>query len=83
MLEWCSISVMTISSPGPTCRADRHAIVFATRLSASEAFLVKITSSRDGAWISPATLSRPPSYAAVASSASTCWARWMLALCRS
>ena len=50
MLEWCSISVMTTSSPAPMARSPvAHASVFATRLSASEAFFVKITSSRLGA----------------------------------
>ena len=49
MLEWCSISVMTTSSPGPTCRSPGQARVFAARLSASVAFLRKITSSRSGA----------------------------------
>ena len=49
MLEWCSISVMTTSSPGPTRRSpSAHANVLASRLSASVMFLVKITSSRDG-----------------------------------
>ena len=59
MLEWCSISVMTTSSPAPIARSPcAQASVLATRLSASEAFLVKITSSRDGAPMNAATLSR-------------------------
>ena len=83
MLEWCSISVITISSPGPTWRSPGQAKVCAARLRASEAFLVKITSSRSGAPRNAATLSRPPSYAAVASAPSWCMARAMLALWRS
>lgn len=43
--------------------------MFATRFSDSEAFFVKITSSRLGALMKAATLSRAPSYSAVASSA--------------
>ena len=77
MLEWCSISVMTTSSPGPS------SIVRASRLSASVAFLVKITSSRDGALRNAATLSRAPSNASVDSAPSWCMARAMLALWRS
>src|SRR3954470_51577 len=83
MLEWCSISVMTTSSPGPTWRSPGHAIVFATRFSASVAFLVKITSSRDGALRNEATLSRACSKASVDSAPSWCTARATLALCRS
>ncbi len=80
MLEWCSISVITISSPGPTRRSPGHASVCAARLSASVAFLVKITSSRSGAPMNDATLSRAASYAAVDSAPSWCIARAMLAL---
>jgi hypothetical protein len=62
MLEWCSISVISTSSPGPTRRSpSAHASVFATRLSASLAFLVKITSAEDRAPMKAATLSRPAS----------------------
>ena len=57
--------------------------MFATRLIASEAFLVKITSSREGALRNAATLSRPPSNPAVDSAPSWCMARATLALCRS
>ncbi len=84
MLEWCSISVMTTSSPspraptGPSSRA--HARVLATRLSASEAFLVKITSSRLGAPMNAATRSRAASNASVDSAPSWCMAREMFAL---
>ena len=60
-----------------------HARVLATRLSASEAFLVKITSSREGAPMKAATLSRPPSNASVDSAPSWCTARATLALWRS
>ena len=84
MLEWCSISVVTTTSPSPTCSGPRaQASVLATRLSASEAFLVKITSSRLGALMNAATLSRPASNASVASAPSVCMARATLALCRS
>ena len=84
MLEWCSISVMTTSSPGPMPgRRVAQARVLATRLSASEAFLVKITSSRLGAPMNAATLSRAASNASVDSAPSWCMAREMLALCRS
>ena len=84
MLEWCSISVISTSSPGPIASGpSAQASVFATRLIASEAFLVKITSSRDGALRNAATLSRPPSKPAVDSAPSWCMARATLALCRS
>ena len=78
MLEWCSISEMTISSPGPSrsgVGADGLPKAYATRLSASEAFLVKTTSSRPGAPMKAATLSRASSYASVDSAPSTCIAR--------
>ncbi len=65
MLEWCSISEMTISSPGPSLNRSSVLVglpkAYATRLSASEAFLVKMTSSRAGAPMKAATLSRAPS----------------------
>ena len=84
MLEWCSISVISTSSPGPTASGpSAQASVLATRLTASEAFLVKITSSRDGALRKAATLSRPPSNPAVDSAPSWCMARATFALCRS
>ena len=57
--------------------------MFATRLSASEAFLVKITSSRLGAPTNAATLSRAPSNASEDSAPSWCIARATFALCRS
>ena len=57
--------------------------MLATRLSASEAFLVKITSSRLGALMNAATWSRPVSNASVDSAPSWCMARATLALCRS
>ncbi len=57
--------------------------MLATRLSASEAFLVNTTSSRDGAPMNAATLSRAASNASVDSAPSWCMARAMLALCRS
>ena len=80
MLEWCSISVVTTTSPSPTRRGPAHSSVLATRLSASEAFLVKITSSRLGAPMKAATLSRPASNASDASAPSWCIARATLAL---
>jgi hypothetical protein len=66
MLLWCSISETTTTSPGFSAAPS----VCAARLSASEAFLVKTISSRFGAPMNAATLSRPPSYAAVASAPS-------------
>ncbi len=57
--------------------------MFATRLSASVAFLVKITSSREGAPMNDATRSRAASNACVDSAPSWCMARAMLALWRS
>ena len=83
MLEWCSISVITTRSPALISSGPAHAIVLATRFSASLAFLVKITSSRDGALRNRATLSRPASNASEASAPSWCIARATLALCRS
>ena len=84
MLEWCSISVITTRSPSPIASGPvAHASVLATRLSASEAFLVKITSSREGALRKRATLSRPASKASEDSAPSWCIARATLALCLS
>ena len=86
MLEWCSISVMTTSSPGPMApipsdqSPSAQARVLATRLSASLAFLVNTTSSRLGALTNAATLSRAASKASVDSAPSWCMARAMLAL---
>jgi hypothetical protein len=77
MLLWCSISETTTTSPGFSAAPS----VCAARLSASEAFFVNTTSSRDGAPMNAATLSRPPSYAAVASAPSWCMARATFALC--
>ena len=57
--------------------------MFATRLSASVAFLVKTTSSRLGAWMNAATLSRAASNASEASAPSVCIARATFALWRS
>ncbi len=67
MLEWCSISVTRIRSPGRRLRTP-HAQ--ATRLIASLAFFVRITPSR-GAPTSRATASRPASKRFVASAASS------------
>ena len=57
MLEWCSISVIRISSPAARLRTPQAQ---ATRLIASLAFLVNTTDSR-GAPTSRATASRPAS----------------------
>ena len=76
MLEWCSITETTISSPGRS-RAPR---VCAQRLRASEAFLVKTTSSERAAPMKFASVARAPSNASVASPPSRCMARATLAL---
>ena len=84
MLEWCSISVMTTSSPGPTRRSpSAHAKVLARRFRASVMFLVNTTPSRSGAPMKVATLSRAASKASVDSAPRVCIARAMLALWRS
>ena len=59
--------VMTTSSPGPSTVGPR---VFARRFSASEAFLVKMTSSLSLAPRKVASLPRASSMAAVASTES-------------
>ncbi len=67
MLLWCSISVTTISSPGPSANfsAPGKLVAFekeyASRFSASVMLRVKMISSRDGAFRNAATLSRAPS----------------------
>ena len=76
MLEWCSITEMTISSPGRRL-APR---AWAQRLSASEAFLVKTISSERAAPTNCARVARAPSNASVASAPSRCMARATLAL---
>ena len=76
MLEWCSITEMTISSP-----ARRPApSVWAHRLRASDAFLVKTISSERLAPTNWAIVARAPSNASVASAPSRCMARATLAL---
>src|SRR3954452_3368110 len=80
-LEWCSISDTTISSPGPSDRNGPD--VYATRLIASDEFLVKTTSSGDDAPMNEATFARAPSYAEVDSVPRVCTDRETLALCRS
>ena len=57
MFEWCSMTEITTSSPG----ISRAARVLAARLSASDAFLVKITSSGTAAPMKDATRPRAPS----------------------
>ena len=66
-LAWCSISVTTISSPGPTWNLWRSSsavaallIAYATRLTASVAFLVNTTSS-ESAPMNDAIVSRADS----------------------
>ena len=81
MLEWCSISLMRTSSPSPiACSPRAQASVFATRLSASVEFFVKMTSSRDGALMNAVTLSRAASNASVDSAPSWCTALATFAL---
>ena len=79
MLEWCSISVITISSPG---RRNFRPQAAATRLIASVVLRVNTISAARGALMKAATLARTSSYRAVASSASVWMPRWMLALCQ-
>ena len=57
MLEWCSISEITTACPGFSVAPKECA----SRLMAPVLFWVKMTSSRDGALIRRATLSRTPS----------------------
>mmetsp|Transcript_44379 Transcript_44379/g.106626 ORF Transcript_44379/g.106626 Transcript_44379/m.106626 type:complete len:201 (+) Transcript_44379:548-1150(+) len=76
-LEWCSITVRMISSPSPRFVRPH---VCATRLIASVAPRVKITSDRDAALMKPATLSRAPSYESVERTESRCAPRCTLAL---
>ena len=64
MFEWCSISEITISSPGPSRNrgsAARSAKVRATRLIASVEFFVKTISSGEAAPMNAATLARAAS----------------------
>jgi hypothetical protein len=89
MLEWCSISEMTISSPGPSLKrgspfaaSEAFKKEYATRLNASVEFFVKTISSGDGALMKAATFARAPSYASVASVPSVCTERDTLPLCR-
>jgi hypothetical protein len=84
MFEWCSISEITISSPGfrwnrPTPLEN----AYATRFSASVEFLVNTTSSAEAAPMNAATRARALSYASVASVPSVCTERATLPLCRS
>ena len=73
--EWCSIAVISTTSPAPTCS---RAQVKRTRLIASVALRTN-TISPGRAPTSSATLRRPPSYSSSASAASTCMLRWTLA----
>ncbi len=66
MFEWCSISVISTSSPGPTLLRPQ---AYATRLIASVTFFVKIVVPASQPQ-NLATRSRAPSYRSVASSAS-------------
>ena len=76
MFEWCSMTEMTISSPG---RMEAPS-VYAHRFSASEAFLVNTTSSERLAPMNLASCARESSNASVASAPSTCMARATFAL---
>ncbi len=77
MLAWCSISVSTTTSPRP--RFERPQL-WATRLSASVAFLVNTTSRAGaGAPMNRPTLVRAASKRRVASSAMAYTPRWTLA----
>ena len=63
MFEWCSISVMSTSSPGPTLSRPQ---AYATRLIASVALRVKI--EQVGSQLTNAAIrSRAPSNCSVAS----------------
>ena len=64
---WCSSSVTTTTSPGPRLSSPQ---AYATRLIASVALRVKITSRSDGAFSRPATVLRAPSKPSVARSES-------------
>ena len=77
MFEWCSMVVMTISSPGP--RRGR-AQLCATRFSPSVAPRTKTISRRSAALRNALTVSRAPSQAFVARSLSACSPRWTFAL---
>ena len=67
-LEWCSIGVTMISSPGPMCSC---AHVWATRLMDSVVFRVQTISCGSRALMNFATFTRALSYRSVAS-----WLRW-------
>ena len=73
MFEWCSISVMSTSSPSPTCSRPQ---VYATRLIASVALRVKIEHF-GSQFTNEAIRSRAASKASVASRASSYTPRWM------
>lgn len=88
MFEWCSISEITTSSPGPrrnrgsaSGRSEALENAYATMLIASVEFLVNTTSSTLGAFMNAATFARAPSYASVASVPRVCTERDTLALC--
>ena len=77
MLEWCSISVSRTRSP--RLRLARPQL-YATRLIASLALRVQITSFGQHAPMKLDTFARAPSYWAVASSLNVWTPRWTLAL---
>ena len=86
MFEWCSISEITISSPGPRRNrgsSARPENACATRLIASVEFLPNTISSAPAAPTNAATFARAASYAPVASVPSVCTERDTLPLCRS
>jgi hypothetical protein len=76
MFEWCSISVISTSSPAPTFSRPQ---AYATRLIASVTLRVK-TVVLESQSVNAATRSRAPSNRSVASRASSYTPRWMLAL---
>ncbi len=77
MFEWCSSSVITISSPGPS---SLRAQAWATRLMASVVPRVQMISSLWRAARNARTRSRAVSKASVARWLSACTPRWTLAL---
>ena len=77
MFEWCSISVITTSSPASRNVRPHE---WATRLIASVVLRVKTISSAAGAPMNVRSFSRTPSCCSVASTERVCTPRWMLAL---
>ena len=80
MFEWCSIAVMSTSSPSPTRDLPND---WATRFTPSVAPRTKTVSRVLAAPRNARTFSRAPSYSRVATSLRWCTPRWMLAFCAS